>query len=358
MIKYAQNLRQAFVSIGAVAIFGLWVSSSPKSFSADNEGPGGSTPAARTGDRVGPSSPAVEEYRGDSWLNLGFSNTYTGPRVRIAIGELKDRTGTSVSFGSGGDFCRVPMVTTRNLLTTALAHTGRFDVAELEVSDPLHRAKDGMVEPSRGGDWQERTRSSGIPGGFQYLITGSVNDWRFNSGGAGVEIRHGRVGERSVAAAMCFRVADARTGQILYATSEQAEIGLGNVDSGGTFNSGWSESMSAAIRSAIEACIYRAAHRFAGWFVDRPWTGTVSAVEPDRIIIGAGRHQGMRAGMILGLLSRSRRLIDPETGLVLGAVTEKTGRLRMVEVRDQSSIAEVVDGCDGVKPGDRVELQL
>jgi hypothetical protein len=313
MAKYVKgNPRRFLFSVGVVAIFSLWMSSNPESISAENEKKGDGTP-----------------HHAEPGTSLG-AGAYQGPRIRIAIGGLEDKTGASTSFGGEGDICRIPVTTTRNLLTTAIADTGRFDVVELEEPDP----------------------------GVEYLITGSVDDWRFNPGATESQIRPGRSGKPAATATMSFRVADARTGQVLFATSERAEVDLRNADTGSFSGSGWSDEMSAALRSSVHSCIQQGANRLVRWFVDRPWTGTVSAVEQERIYIAAGSHQGLRVGMTLSALSEGRRLIDPETGQVLGSVTERAGRLRTVEVRERVSIATVIDGCDDLKPGDRVALHL
>ncbi|MCH7667512.1 MAG: hypothetical protein IH936_16490, partial [Acidobacteria bacterium] len=58
----------------------------------------------------------------------------------------------------------------------------------------------------------------------------------------------------------------------------------------------------------------------------------------------------------LTALSTGEELIDPETCLNLGSESEVIGTLRITQVNERFSIARVIEGCEGLTSGDRVEL--
>ncbi len=91
--------------------------------------------------------------------------------------------------------------------------------------------------------------------------------------------------------------------------------------------------------------------------VERPWVGVVSSVEGENAFINGGSDHGLAVGMLLDVTVHGKRLVDPETGLTIGSVTEKIGQLRVVDVEQHASEATIVEGCEGLGPGARVELR-
>ena len=90
---------------------------------------------------------------------------------------------------------------------------------------------------------------------------------------------------------------------------------------------------------------------------ERTWRGAVLEVEGDRAYIDAGTRSGLAVGMILDVLAQDKEILDPETGLAVGSVTGKIGRLRVIDVQEHFSSASAVEGCEKLKPGDLVELR-
>jgi len=207
--------------------------------------------------------------------------------------------------------------------------------------------------------------------GAQYLVMGSVNDWtpdKTSTGGGGLAAGRralGAVGvNRSKAeVSMSFRIADATTGQVLFATTEHATAGSWGIGLGGLGLRGskllgglGSFQKNSPISYAVEACIQKGIFKLAMWLVDRPWMGSVIKVEDGKVFVNAGSNQGLSPGMTLTALSKGEELIDPETGLNLGSETAVAGVLRLTSVTERFSIANVVEGCQGLTGGDRVEL--
>ena len=59
---------------------------------------------------------------------------------------------------------------------------------------------------------------------------------------------------------------------------------------------------------------------------------------------GSGSGAGINEGDEFDVYRKGEELIDPETGLSLGAEEEKVGTIRVTEVKDKYSIAEIIQG--------------
>jgi len=83
--------------------------------------------------------------------------------------------------------------------------------------------------------------------------------------------------------------------------------------------------------------------------------GYVIAVEEGKITVDFGRNKGLRRGMKCILYREGEEIKHPITGESLGRKTEELGEIRLIDVFDEYSIAEVVKS-KGVplKVGDRV----
>lgn len=162
---------------------------------------------------------------------------------------------------------------------------------------------------------------------------------------------------------MSFRIADTTTGQILFATTERATagswgIGLGGLGlGGGKLLAGLGGfQKNSPISYAVRACINKGVYKLAAWLGSKAWSGSVIKVDGPKVYINAGANQGLAAGMMLTALTEGEALIDPETGLDLGSEATVAGTLRLSQVNEKFSVASVVDGCQGLSGGDRVEL--
>ncbi len=192
-----------------------------------------------------------------------------------------------------------------------------------------------------------------------YLLLPSIDEWAPASRTSGTKMRASITPPEAAQArvAMTFRIVDAWTNQVLFDTAERASIELLEDHHASTAEGLSGSGDEAPVCLAARACINKGIWRVANWFKDRPWAGAVSGVQGEEVEIDAGSRRGLAAGMTLTVFSGGRQLFDSETGLAVGSVTQERGRLRIVEVEDRSSIAVIVEGCEGIQPGDRVELQ-
>lgn len=317
----------------------------------------------------------IERNKDKDWMFLRFTD-YSGPKLRLAVMPIENQVvggQSAVSTPQGvvvvaGGGPVVPVGAVEEMLTTALFETGRFELVERKALDAV------LSEQELGADGRVTAQSAARLGGMlgsQYLVMGSINDWtpdKTKTGGSGLAAGRktlGAVGiNRSKAeVAMSFRIADASTGQVLFATTEKAVAGSWGVGLGG-LGLGAGKLLggiggfqkNSPISYAVRACINKGVYKLASWLGTRPWSGRVIKVDGAKVYINAGTNQGLAEGMTLTALSTGEALIDPETGLNLGAESEMSGTLRVSKVTEKYSVASVLEGCDGLAGGDHVEL--
>jgi len=333
MISRSQGREVLFLSSAAlVLVFGSGLGSS--SVAGEQKGKGTESVSRRayfevTRDRGEPLRLPLTANEDASWPSLVFFE-YSGPKTRVSIGGV-ETDGRKQACG---------LISARPIedwLAASIFQTGRFEIV-------------GSTVPIAGSAEQENPS-------VDYLIHGSILDCAVRLEPADDGIGAVALGQLSSEVSMSFRATSAATGQVLFSTVEHSRISHRQTSrSGGPPDLVGSEDRLAVVRSAIRANVNKAIYRLVAWSDERPWTGKVVAVEDGRITIDAGFRQGLAEAMILHALVSGRDLIDPESGRILGSISEHVGRLQIVEVRENLAIAAVLDGCEGIRRGDRVEL--
>ncbi|MEE8524983.1 MAG: CsgG/HfaB family protein, partial [Thermoanaerobaculia bacterium] len=305
------------------------------------------------------------------YLGLTFTE-YDGPKTRLAVMKVENTTGQVEQAGDVANavlvthrVAEVPIGSIEELLTTALYKTSRFELIERKAVATVLAEQDFGASDRVG---RETAAKVGNVLGAQYLIFAAVNEWtpeKEKTGGALGGIAKGALGlvranKSKAEVAMSFRVVDATSGQILFSTTERATagswgIGLGGF--GGGLGGALGKQKNAPINYAVYSCINKGTYRLANWLKDRGWRGVVVKVDGDRIFINAGSDKGINHRMVLTCLAKGEELIDPTTGLSLGADTAAIGSMQVTTVNDKFSIAMVIQGCAGLQNGDFVEVE-
>jgi hypothetical protein len=83
--------------------------------------------------------------------------------------------------------------------------------------------------------------------------------------------------------------------------------------------------------------------------------GDVLEVQGNTVTLGAGRKDGIRPGLEMGLFREGREIKHPKTGQILGRSEENLGRVTVTQVQEQFSQGTIATGSD-VKAGDRFRL--
>ncbi len=321
--------------------------------------------------RTKPLLQPVEQNSDKDWMGLQFTD-FRGPKMRLAVMKVINRAPAGRWNG-----IELPLESLEELLSTAIYNTNRFDIVMRK------RLEEVFGEQNLGASGRISQASAAEIGqalGAQYLIMASIIEWTPGKSKANAKVsgkksrgylpgplKAGLRGGASTAeVAMSFEVIDATTGELRLATTERATIknwslGLDGLVGGfcsvlsGSGLAGYEKN--APINYAVAACVNKAAYKLAMWLKDKPWRGSVVSVENDEVYINAGTGRGLESGMTLTAMAKGKELIDPDTGLKLGAVNKAIGTLQIVSVEERISMTTVTEGCVGLKAGDRVEIR-
>jgi curli biogenesis system outer membrane secretion channel CsgG len=209
------------------------------------------TKATVTSDQSGPNMSEVQ------------SESYNGPKARIAVAQFKDKTGKGWWTGKIGDGMA-------DQLTTALFNTNRYIVLERQT------LQDVMSEQDLGASGRVRSDTAAPIGqieGAELLVVGAVTEFEGNASGAqgGVGGFGGGVlggimgGFRKSHMAIDMRIIDTRTSRVLAATSVEGEASdvnlgglLGGYGSAGALAGGLSGWKNTPTEKALRVCIKEA----------------------------------------------------------------------------------------------------
>jgi curli biogenesis system outer membrane secretion channel CsgG len=297
--------------------------------------------------KLAPVRDTLNTEKDEDWLGLQFTD-YEGPRLRLKVLRIFNESVYSEERENAGRI-EVPVSGIQETVTAALYNTKRFDVIEHRRSKEIEdeQTRKDVVEPS-----PSLIFSIGKLLGAQYLVYGTVNEWTPDRGHR--NMWPGNFLKKEAEVAITFTLADLATGQVLFITSERARLGEWS------FGFGNSRDQDTAIKNtpvgyAVQACANKAAFKIAAFFRDRKWKGTVVDVKGPDLYINAGSQQGMAPQSKLSVQS-VRGVVRNWDGTSLGEDLRGIGTLEVVFVQNAFSIARVVEGCKGIKKGDRVEL--
>lgn len=278
---------------------------------------------------------------------------YTGPKKRIAVTSFENKvTGVYGNWKLGDSFSE--------MLTTELVKSGRFVVIERQaLKDVL-----GEQELGQSGAVKKETAAKvGQVLGAQIIVRGVVSEFQLNESGGGGGIGFGgfRIGKKSSNAhvAVDIRLVDTETGQVLQshnavgkAESSGMSVGLskGNMDFAA--ESFQSTPLGQATRQAIQDAVsFIIANMEAV-----PFTAKVVKVDGNKVYINAGASMNISTGLKFYAYSVGESIVDPDTGLKLGADEKLIGSVEVREVQDKYSIGYLSSG-KGLKRGDVLKLQ-
>jgi curli biogenesis system outer membrane secretion channel CsgG len=288
----------------------------------------------------------------EDWIGLLFTD-YDGPRIRLGVLKVINKSAESEEADSSGRI-EVPVAGIQEILTAALYNTRRFDVIEQKRIQEIEaqQTRKDVMEPSPNS-----IVNIGKVLGAQYLVYGTVNEW--NPDRASRSMGPGALfnaGKKEAEVAVTFTLTDSSNGQILFTTSERARLGEWSFGFGAPNGGGGGTAQNTPVGYALRACANKAAFKIATFLRDRKWKGSVVDIKGADLYINAGSQQGMAPQSKLSVQSVRGIVKDSENGTILGEDVRGIGTLEVAVVQNGFSIARVVEGCKGIKKGDRVEL--
>jgi curli biogenesis system outer membrane secretion channel CsgG len=307
----------------------------------------------------------LERNDDKDWFGLRFTE-YRGPRATVAVFPVENQAAETARSDyrraeeAPGTAAVVPVASIEDLLTTALSHTHRVDLVEREQIEKVLSEQDFQASSYTG----QRAVQAAQNLGADYLLLASVNEWvpdLSTIGGPTGKILD-RVGgnRRRSEIVMSFRLVSSTTGSAVFSTTERAsitswDVSIGSADDEETDALRFGKE--SPINVAVQSCIHKAIYKLVHWIADRPWSAQIVNLEGSKIYINAGSENGMTEGTLLDAYSLGQEIFDKVNRVSLGQESGKVGLLRIVSVADRYSVASVVEGCQGLKPGDEVRLR-
>ncbi|MBD3348183.1 MAG: hypothetical protein GF400_03170, partial [Candidatus Eisenbacteria bacterium] len=184
--------------------------------------------------------------------------------------------------------------------------------------------------------------------GVAAIVYGSVSEFGYmesETGGA-FEAIGGGVSKTTARVSIDVRMIDTTTGEIILAdtaSDEKSQMGLKVRTEDFSFGhkGKFDETLvGKASREAIEDLVEKITDTLEGV----PWTGRVVKADGGKIYLNAGETVGVEPGMKFNVYEMGEELIDPATGLSLGAEEELIGVIEVVSVKEKYSICSAANG--------------
>jgi curli biogenesis system outer membrane secretion channel CsgG len=235
-----------------------------------------------------------------------------------------------------------------DMLVTALVDTGRFTVLERKA------LQDILGEQKLAEEGRVSTQTAAQAGkllGAQILIRGSITEFDQKKSGTGgqISIKGFSIGQAKEVAhvAVDVRMYDTTSGEVLTSKSVQGEaestsLKLGIVYKDLAFGAGGFEKT--PLGEATREVINEAVKLIISEMKEIPWEGSVVTVRDGKVYINAGSNANVKEGDVFVVYEKGEELIDPTTGLSLGAEKTELGKIKVDSVEEKYSTAEVLEG--------------
>jgi len=282
-----------------------------------------------------------------------YAEKYKGPKKRIAVMDFEVKVPRAHwKIGSG----------MAEMLTTALYETGNFVVVERKAIQDIIKEQDLGEE---GRVRKETAAKIGDILGAQVLVRGAVTEFeeKVSRGGVGGVLLKKKAGAglttTSAYVACDMRMYDATTGVILEATTKEAKarsvgvvlagvLGTGNILGGGF-------STKTPLGKATRGCIEEIVNAVVERMETVPWQSKIVKVSDGEVYINVGTDTGIRKGEVFEVYTVGEELIDPDTGLSLGAEESYAGKIKIKNAEKKYAIATILEG-EGFQRGDVVRI--
>ncbi|EPT33663.1 CsgG/HfaB family protein [Phocaeicola abscessus] len=244
-------------------------------------------------------------------LTLGQDEGMTLKR-KVAIGRFSNET--QYAKGIFYDKENDPMgKQALDILSSKLAASGKFLLFERgDLASLLEECQKGEnVSSTVGAD---------------YMIIGSITEYgRKNTGKSGV---FSSQKTQTVEATVSIRLVDVATGLIIY--SDEAK-GSAELTTKTTMGVGGRAGFDATLSDkAISEAVGQLVENIINKCTDTPWKTYFISYEPDAVLIAGGNSQGIREGMMFSILTKGRKVKNPQTGIMITLPGKSVGQVKVV----------------------------
>jgi len=273
------------------------------------------------------------------------------PRVAVASFENRSSFEGQWKLGPGmADLLVSELVDSRNFV---VLERGSLD----KVVDELARQKHRLFRP-------EGRVEEGRLDNAHYLIRGVITDFSQSSGGSfWLGLRHLFIdsGGYTARVGMTLTIVDIESGRIVDSVQCSGKAKAGDAYAKGSYKGiqfGGRSFFQTPLGIATASAIRQGLHGIVKKMPRKTWMPMIAEVDGSRIVLNGGRERGLRTGEVYQVRGEGTLVTDPLTGDILDVLPGAlVGTVRIMEMRDQVSVAELVSG-HGFARGQTLERPL
>ena len=281
-----------------------------------------------------------------------------GPKKTIAVLSFENKSNYAAEVAIGSEFSE--------MLTEALMKTDRFIVVARQELGAIITEQD-LAASARFAESKTAQKGKLVPA--QIIIKGAVTEFEARTSGGGADFRFGGFGagdfgiggeSEKAHVAVIIYIIDTATGQVLDSQRVEGKAKAGGLafdwsyDHFGFGTSGFNKT---PLGKATQAVIYEGVNYIAARLNDVPWTGRIVKVEGSKAYLNAGKNANIFSGDAFSVYREEETLTDPITGAPLGEEKRRIGNIRVSEVKDKYSIANIIGRTEEVKRGDLLLIE-
>jgi len=240
------------------------------------------------------------------------------------------------------------------ILTDQLTQSGRFIVlGEKDMRAEALAEQDFAASGRTAGG--NKAPQTGRMTPAQLLVKGAITHVEENKSGAGGGLSFKGIslgGDKGSAEInVTIYVVDSTTGQVkasksVVGKSAKRGLRLGYSGSalgglGGNLGGFEKDNMGLATTDAIN----QAMEFIIAQLESIPWSGSVSLVKPDKLIINRGTREGVAVGMAFNV-GKTEELVDDDTGEVLDVEMTTLGTVTVTEVKEKVAYTTPLEGAE------------
>lgn len=264
-----------------------------------------------------------------------------GLRYSITVSRFENRSGWHGQWDIGDAWGTV--------LTDMLNQTGKFIVlGESDMRYAAMEEQDFAASGATAGGNKAPVTGQMTPA--QLLVKGAITHAQGSTGGMGggiriKGIRLGGGGGKGEVNATIY-IVDSTTGQVVASksvvgTHERKSMNVGYAEGswGASFGGHSNDNVGLAVEDACAEAVAFLLEQLPGF----QWTGSVVLVKGEKVYVNRGTREGVSVGQAF-TVGEVEVLRDPDTGEVLDESMTEVARLRVSQVKEKISIADVTSG--------------
>ena len=271
------------------------------------------------------------------WATSGFCTSVL--KKTVAVFDFKNDSGYSSMVNLGQDFS--------TQLSDALVQSGKFIVLTRTDLDVVMAEQD-LAASDRMAKSNTAQTGKIIPA--QILIKGQITEFEENTGGGGqgISVKGISLGMKKSSAhmAVIIQLIDSTTGEILESKRVEGSASGGGLSVGysGVVDVNSSSFKKTPLGKAVQVTIDQAVDYLAKKLSALPWQGKVVTIKDGLVFVNSGKTAGVEIGDAFSIFKEGEALVDPDTGMNLGSEKTKIADIKISDVQDKFSKAQVTSG--------------